>query len=240
MSEPTIRALLFDVFGTCVDWRTGVIHEVGAIARRKRVAVDAAAFADAWRANYQPSMETVRSGQRPWTILDVLHRESLDKILPKFGLEELDEAERTSLNRVWHRLDPWRDTFPGLLRLKGKYIIAPLSNGNVALLTNMAKRAGLPWDLILSAETSRAYKPMRDSYLNAAAMLGLEPGDTNSRHCFDRPRRDADRREPKRRSRPPAPVRVHAPCPNRPWPHAIAHEAHCRARPAVRRRSETP
>lgn len=176
MNESGVRALLFDVFGTCVDWRAGIIHEVGSVARRKRIAVDAAAFADAWRANYQPSLERVRSGERPWTILDVLHRETLDGLLPQFGLEGLDEGERADLARAWHRLDPWPDTVEGLSRLKAQYIISPLSNGNVALLTNMAKRAGLPWDLILSAETSRAYKPLPASYLNAVQLLGLEPG----------------------------------------------------------------
>jgi 2-haloacid dehalogenase len=175
MSVSGVEALVFDVFGTCVDWRSGIIHAVGAVARHKRIAVDAAAFADAWRGRYQPSMEQVRSGQRPWTILDVLHRESLDSLLPQFGLEGLDEAERDDLNRVWHRLDPWPDVVDGLTRLKSRYIIAPLSNGNVALLTNMAKRAGLPWDLVLGAETSRAYKPLPASYLNAAAMLGRKP-----------------------------------------------------------------
>lgn len=172
----TTKALLFDVFGTCVDWRSGVTREVAAVAKRAGVAVDAAAFADAWRKLYQPSMERVRSGARPWTILDVLHRESLDTLLPQYGLGGLSEAERADLNRAWHRLDPWPDTISGLTRLKGRYIVAPLSNGNVALLTNMAKRAGIPWDLVLSAETSRAYKPLPASYLNAVAMLGLEPG----------------------------------------------------------------
>jgi 2-haloacid dehalogenase len=175
MSGLGVEALLFDIFGTCVDWRSGIIHEVGAVARHKRVAVDAAAFADGWRGKYQPSMEKVRSGQRPWTILDVLHRESLDSLLPQFGLEGLDESERDALNRAWHRLDPWPDVVEGLTRLKSRYIISPLSNGNVALLVNMAKRAGLPWDLILGAETSRAYKPLPASYLNAAAMLGRKP-----------------------------------------------------------------
>lgn len=170
-----VRALLFDVFGTCVDWRSGVMREVAAVASAKGRPVDAAAFADAWRALYQPSMEAVRSGRRSWTVLDVLHRESLDSLLPKFGLDDLSEAERAELNRAWHRLDPWPDTVPGLTRLKARYIISPLSNGNVALLTNMAKRAGLPWDLILSAETSRAYKPLPESYLNAVTMLGLAP-----------------------------------------------------------------
>jgi 2-haloacid dehalogenase len=175
MSGHGVEALIFDVFGTCVDWRAGIIHAVGAVARRKRIAVDGAAFADAWRAKYQPSMEKVRSGERPWTILDVLHRESLDSLLPQFGLEGLDEAERDDLNRAWHRLDPWPDTVEGLVRLKTRYIISPLSNGNVALLADMAKRAGMPWDLILSAETSRAYKPLPAAYLNAVQMLGRKP-----------------------------------------------------------------
>ncbi|HEX6980071.1 MAG TPA: haloacid dehalogenase type II [Alphaproteobacteria bacterium] len=173
----TIRALLFDVFGTCVDWRTSIIREVEAVARRKGVAVDAAAFADAWRGNYQPSLEQVRSGRRPWAVLDVLHRETLDMLLPRFGLGMLAEAERADLNRAWHRLDPWPDTVTGLARLKAKYIITPLSNGNFALLLNMAKRVGLPWDAILSAETSHAYKPLPESYLNAVAMLGLAPDE---------------------------------------------------------------
>lgn len=174
-ASPNVQALLFDVFGTCVDWRTGVIREVEAVARRKGVPVDAAAFADAWRANYQPSMECVRSGRRQFTALDVLHRETLDTLLPRFGLEHLTEAERADLNLSWHRLDPWPDTVAGLARLKTKYIISPLSNGNVALLVHMAKRAGIPWDLVLCAETSRAYKPQPESYLNAATMLALPP-----------------------------------------------------------------
>lgn len=171
------KAIVFDVFGTCVDWRSGVARDVALAAAGIGVAVDAFAFADAWRGRYQPAMEEVRSGRRPWTILDVLHRESLDALLPKFGLAALDETARDSLNRAWHRLDPWPDVVPGLERLKRRYVISPLSNGNVALLVSMAKRAGLPWDLVLCAETSRAYKPMSAAYLNAAAMLGLRPGE---------------------------------------------------------------
>jgi 2-haloacid dehalogenase len=170
-----VEALVFDVFGTCVDWRSGITRAVGAVAREKRVAVDGAAFADGWRGKYQPSMEKVRSGQRPWTILDVLHRESLDSLLPQFGLEGLDEAERDDLNRAWHRLDPWPDVVEGLTRLKKRYIISPLSNGNIALLANMAKRAGLPWDAILGAELARAYKPRPEVYLRCAEALGLAP-----------------------------------------------------------------
>lgn len=171
----TVKAVLFDVFGTCVDWRSGVARDVALAAARLGIAIDAHAFADAWRGRYQPAMEEVRSGRRPWTILDVLHRESLDALLPKFGLGALDEAARADLNRAWHRLDPWPDVVPGLTRLKTRYIVSPLSNGNVALLANMAKRAGIPWDLVLGAETSGAYKPLPQAYLRAAAMLALEP-----------------------------------------------------------------
>jgi 2-haloacid dehalogenase len=176
LMQETVKAVLFDVFGTCVDWRSGVARDVALAAAQAGVAVDAAGFADAWRARYQPAMEEVRSGRRPWTILDVLHREGLDALLPKFGLARLDERARADLNRAWHRLDPWPDVVPGLARLKRRYVIGPLSNGNVALLVDMAKRAGLPWDVILGAETSRAYKPLPEAYLNAAAMLALEPG----------------------------------------------------------------
>jgi 2-haloacid dehalogenase len=171
------RAILFDVFGTCVDWREGVARAVAAAAARIGATVDAHDFADAWRKMYQPAMEEVRSGRRGWTILDVLHRESLETLLPRFGLERLDAAAREDLNRAWHRLDPWPDVVPGLTRLKAKFTIGPLSNGNVALLLDMAKRAGIPWDVILGAETSRAYKPLPAAYLNAASMLGLAPGE---------------------------------------------------------------
>ena len=176
-SVAEVRALVFDVFGTCVDWRASIAREVAALAQAKGVAVDGAAFADAWRANYQPSMERVRSGARPWTILDALHRETLDGLLPRFGLAGLDEAERERLNRAWHRLDPWPDTVAGLARLKRRYVIASLSNGNVALLVDLARHAGLPWDAVLSGEIFRAYKPQPAVYLGAAAMLGLRPAE---------------------------------------------------------------
>ena len=170
-----VRALLFDVFGTCVDWRSGVIRDGEALGARLGVKLDWAAFADAWRANYQPSMEEVRSGRRPWTILDVLHRETLDDLLERFGITGLSETEIDAFNRVWHRLDPWPDVVPGLTRLKTKYIVGPLSNGNFALLTNMAKRAGLPWDVNLSCEVTLAYKPLPASYQGAVRLLGLAP-----------------------------------------------------------------
>jgi 2-haloacid dehalogenase len=171
-----VKALIYDVFGTCVDWRSGVARDVAAIAKAKGLTFDPIAFADAWRARYQPSMETVRSGQRPWTILDALHRESLVSLLPQFGLAgKLSENEIDDLNRAWHRLDPWPDTVPGLTRLKRKYIIAPHSNGNFALLLNMAKHAGIPWDCILGSETVKNYKPVPASYLEAVRLLGLKP-----------------------------------------------------------------
>jgi 2-haloacid dehalogenase len=170
-----VKALLFDVFGTCVDWRNAVAREAASVAKAMGLDVDGFAFADAWRANYQPSLERVRSGASPWTILDVLHRATLEQLLQRYGMTRLAEAERDHLNRIWHRLDPWPDVVAGLARLKTRFIIAPLSNGNVALLTNMAKRAGLPWDLNLSCEVMRAYKPQPRSYLGAVELLGLKP-----------------------------------------------------------------
>jgi 2-haloacid dehalogenase len=172
-----VRALLFDVFGTCVDWRSGIVDEVEAVARRHDLEIDGGTFADAWRERYQPSLEEVRSGRRPFDILDILHRESLDAIIPVFGLDSLDDTERWELTLAWHRLDPWPDVVPGLAELKEHFVIAPFSNGNVSLLVDMAKRTGLPWDLVLCAETSGAYKPQPESYLNAVAMLGLDARD---------------------------------------------------------------
>lgn len=173
-----VKALVFDVFGTCVDWRTGVAREVEAFARARGIeGVDAAKFADAWRALYQPQMEEVRSGRRPWTILDVLHRESLKRVIADFGIEGVPPAALDELNLAWHRLDPWPDVVEGLARLKRKYVVAPLSNGNVALLLDMAKRAGLPWDAILGAEVARAYKPLPEAYLRTAEILGLKPAE---------------------------------------------------------------
>ena len=175
MAVEGVRALLFDVFGTCVDWRGTVIREGNALNRAKGLGVDWAAFADEWRGQYAPNMQRVMRGELPWTRLDGLHRMALDDLLVKFSVNVLSEAEKDDLNRVWHRLDPWTDTVPGLLKLKSRYLIAPLSNGNVALLTNMAKYAGLPWDCVLSAELFRAYKPDPRAYLGAADLLGLEP-----------------------------------------------------------------
>jgi 2-haloacid dehalogenase len=172
---PIPEALVFDVFGTVVDWRSTIIREGEALGRRKNLDVDWAAFADAWRGRYAPSMDRVRHGEIPWTKLDDLHRTSLEELLSEFGIEGLTEEEKDHLNRVWHRLEPWPDAVEGLTRLKEHYVIAPLSNGNVALLVNMAKRTGLPWDLILSAELVRHYKPDPEAYLMAPELLSLHP-----------------------------------------------------------------
>jgi 2-haloacid dehalogenase len=165
----TPKALFFDVFGTCVDWRTTV-------ARAGEPYGLGPAFADDWRARYQPQLETVRSGERDWTTLDVLHREALDEVLAAHGAD-LPAAARDELNLVWHRLDPWPDTVPGLVRLREQFIIAPVSNGNIALLVDMARHAGLPWDAILGAELARAYKPQPEAYLRSVEALGLRPGE---------------------------------------------------------------
>ena len=170
-----VRALAFDVFGTVVDWRGGVIRAGEELARSRDLDADWPRFADAWRGRYVPSMDRVRRGELPWTNLDALHRASLEELLKEFGMEGLTEGEKDHLNKAWHRLDPWPDSVEGLLRLKERYTIAPLSNGNVALLTNMAKRAGLPWDLILSAELVRRYKPDPETYLMVPALLDLRP-----------------------------------------------------------------
>jgi 2-haloacid dehalogenase len=171
------RALVFDVFGTVVDWRTSVAMDVEELAKRKGLTVDAAKFADAWRAGYGPGMNRVRTGELPWTKLDALHRMTLDRILVDFKIAGLTEAEKGALNRAWHRLRPWPDSVAGLTRLKKRFIIAPLSNGNISLMTDMAKHAGLPWDCILGAELVRHYKPDREVYQSAADILDLRPDE---------------------------------------------------------------
>jgi len=171
------KALLFDVFGTCVDWRSGIAREGEALGRRLGLqGVDWAAVADAWRARYQPQLETVRSGRRPWVTLDVLHREALDEVLDEAGLA-IEDDDRDALTLAWHWLDPWPDTLEGLTRLRRRFIIAPNSNGHVALIMDMARRAGLPWDVILGAEIAHAYKPQPEVYLQSVAALRLEPAD---------------------------------------------------------------
>jgi 2-haloacid dehalogenase len=174
-AKDDVQALLFDVFGTVVDWRSSLIDDLGRFGAGKGVKADWAAFADDWRGLYQPAMDEVRTGRRTWTILDVLHRESLDKLLVKYALTGLSEADKDHVNKVWHRLKPWPDTVEGLRRLKSRYIIGTLSNGNVGLLTRMAKHAGLPWDVVLGAETARAYKPLPQAYLASAELLNLAP-----------------------------------------------------------------
>ncbi len=170
-----VKALTFDVFGTVVDWRGGIAREIAALGAARGFDIDGNVFALAWRARYQPAMERVRSGARGFVKLDLLHRENLDQVLAEFGLDHLDEATRAELNLAWHRLDPWPDVVAGLTRLKRGYILATLSNANVALMVNMARRAGLPWDAILGAEVLRHYKPQPEAYLKTADFLGLAP-----------------------------------------------------------------
>ena len=172
-----VKALVFDTFGTVVDWRTSVAHEIETVAKRKGLSVDGAMFADAWRAGYRPSMDRVRKGELPWTNLDKLHRMILDRILVDFKITGLSEAETDTLNRAWHRLQPWPDAVAGLTRLKKKFIIAPCSNGNVSLMTDLAKHSALPWDLILGAELAHHYKPDREVYQTAADLLDLKPAE---------------------------------------------------------------
>ena len=168
----SIKVIAFDVFGTVVDWHGSVKREVEQLFP----GVDGGAFALAWRAGYQPAMAEVMA-QGEWVILDTLHRRILDRVLSEFGLDDLDEAARRHLNRVWHRLDPWPDSVEGLTRLKSKFMVSSLSNGNLGLLAEMAKHAGLPWDIILSAETFNRYKPHPDTYLGVARTFELQPGE---------------------------------------------------------------
>jgi 2-haloacid dehalogenase len=169
-----VKALVFDTFGTVVDWRTSVTNQVAAFAQRKGLKIDGAKFADAWRSGYQPAMTKVRTGELPWTKLDGLHRLILNQVLIDFGVVgKFTDSEVAELNRVWHRLKPWPDSVSGLTRLKKRFIIAPLSNGNISLMTDLAKYAGLPWDCILGAELARHYKPDREVYQSAADFLDL-------------------------------------------------------------------
>jgi 2-haloacid dehalogenase len=173
-----VKALVFDVFGTVVDWRTSLINDFTAWSQRRGVKGDWTALVDGWRGLYMGSMDEVRRHpERGYVILDVLHRRSLETLVAQLGIAGLTEADLDYLTRGWHRLHPWRDSVAGLTRLKSKYIISPLSNGNVALLTNMAKFAGLPWDLVMSAELFAHYKPDPETYLGAARLLGLAPGE---------------------------------------------------------------
>lgn len=165
------RALFFDVFGTLVDWRGSIAREV----RRLGLGVDGEAFADAWRNEYQPAMERIRAGGRGYVKLDVLHRENLDRILPRFGLEGMSEAERASLNLIWHRLDAWPDVVEGLKRLRKNFLLAPMSNGNISLMADMARHNGFHWDAILGSEIARDYKPKPEVYLAGCGAFDLAP-----------------------------------------------------------------
>ena len=171
----SIKALTVDVFGTVADWYSTIIREGERINSQKQIFVDWGQFAKAWRSGYEPAMGRVRRGELPWTKMDALHRMILDNVLADFPTLELSEEEREHFNRVWHRLDAWPDVAGGMLRLKSKYIVAALSNGNVSLLTNMAKHAGIPWDCILSAELARHYKTDKEVYETAAQLLSLDP-----------------------------------------------------------------
>lgn len=168
-----VKALSFDVFGTVVDWRGSIIGELAAFGKARGIEADWARFTDAWRRGYKPAMARVRKGELPWMNIDALHRLILDSLLTEFRIAGLSEADKDHLNRIWHRLAPWPDSVEGLTRLKRKFIITTLSNGNLALLTNMAKHAGLPWDCILSAELFHHYKPDPETYRGVAQLLGI-------------------------------------------------------------------
>ena len=173
----TLRALFFDVFGTLVDWRGSIARESRELLSPLGVAIDWEAFADAWRAQYQPAMEEVRSGQRPFCKLDALHRRNLDRVISRFGLDHIDDATRDELNFAWHRLDAWPDVAPALERLRRKFRIAPCSNGNVSLMVDLARRNHLPWDAILGAEIAGDYKPKPRVYLASCEAFDVKPAE---------------------------------------------------------------
>lgn len=172
-----VKALAFDVFGTVVDWRGTLIRAGELLSRQSGVEVDWPAFADAWRAEYRPSMEPIRQGERAWVDLDVLHRENLEKVVDKLGITGFEEADLDYLHRVWHQLEPWPDAAPGLARLKRRYVIVSLSNGNVDMMIDIARHGDLPWDSVLGAEVARMYKPVPEAYLVSVEMLGLTPSE---------------------------------------------------------------
>jgi 2-haloacid dehalogenase len=171
------KALAFDVFGTVVDWRSSIIGELEMFGEAHGLAEDWATFTDDWRAGYPAAMDRVRRGQLPWLKIDALHRLILDGLLDRAGIDSVPQDDIDRLNLAWHRLDPWPDSVAGLTRLKRRFVITTLSNGNMSLLTNMAKRAGLPWDCVISAELFRHYKPDAEAYLGCADLLDIEPGE---------------------------------------------------------------
>ena len=172
-----VKALLFDVFGTLVDWRGSIAREAREILSPVGIVIDWDAFADAWRDQYQPAMEEVRAGRLPFSRLDVLHRRNLDVVLKDFAFDHVDEKIRVNLNLAWHRLDAWPDVPPGLARLRSKFLIAPCSNGNISLMVDLARRNGFAWDAILGAELARDYKPKADVYISAATAFDCAPGE---------------------------------------------------------------
>ena len=190
----SVQLCVFDTFGTVVDWHASVSAEVAKLAKEKGWNIDAVEFAEAWRANYGPSRNQVRTGKLPWTKLDQLHRMTLDGLLTKYKLENLTEEEKVHLNKVWHRLHGWPDSSAGLGRLKKRYVLSPLSNGNVALLTDMAKFANLPWDCILGSDIARHYKPDKEMYMmpgeffdvppSAVMMVAAHPDDLDSAKSY--------------------------------------------------------
>ncbi|HVN36108.1 MAG TPA: haloacid dehalogenase type II [Casimicrobiaceae bacterium] len=177
-SVADVRALVFDVFGTLVDWRTSIAREARRILSPLGIAIDWDGFADRWREQYQPAMEAVRRGRIPFSKLDALHRRNLDVVLKDLGLDRVDERTRANLNLAWHRLDAWSDVEPGLARLRAKFLVAPCSNGNISIMVDLARRNGLVWDAILGAELARDYKPKPDVYLAAAAAFDCAPQET--------------------------------------------------------------
>jgi 2-haloacid dehalogenase len=176
LNKSAIKAVIFDTYGTVVDWRSSIATEANTMAKNIGITTfDGDSFADAWRAGYEPKMKEVRDGLRSWTTNDVLHRERLDDIIPVFGLNNLDDNQRTELNQAWHRLSPWPDSVPGITRLKSKYIVSTFSNGSYRLLLNMAKNASIPWDSILCSDVFHAFKPSKKCYLGAIDLLGGVP-----------------------------------------------------------------
>ncbi len=175
MQIEDITTVMFDTYGTVVDWRASVIAEGRALGQEKGIeGIDWEAFADAWKAAYRPTMDEVNRGERPWTTNDVLQRQRLDEIVDEFAIEALSEADKDGLNRAWHRLRPWPDSIPGLVRIKAKAPIGAFSNGSFYLLANMARHVGLPWDFIISADNFHHYKPAPEIYLGAIELLGGE------------------------------------------------------------------
>lgn len=175
MAALDVDILVFDVFGTVVDWRGSIIEEGEAIWQARGLTLDWGAFADSWRAGYQPAMDRIRRGEAPWTIIDTLHRQILDALLEQFGIHHLSEPQKDDLNRIWHRLTPWPDAVDGLKQLRQHFTITTLSNGNMSLLVDLSKHGGLGWDCVLSAELAHRYKPDPETYQMVCDLLDVPP-----------------------------------------------------------------